>query len=205
MKALYKKEAAPGIWMKTDAPIPTIGANDVLIKIKKMSICGSDIHMFKWDEWSQKNVKPGLIMGHEYVGVIDKIGSEVQGLFLGDRVTGENHIPCNMCRNCRSGKKHICISQIAVGFTRPGAFAEYLSLPASNVVKVPDNISDDFAAIFDPLGNAVHTGLSFRSCRRRCSDYRRGTNRHHGLRCMPSCRSASCCLHRCKQLSSRSR
>jgi len=160
MKALYKKEAAPGIWM-TDVPIPAIGPNDVLIKIKKTSICGSDIHMFKWDEWSQKNIKPGLIMGHEYVGVIEKLGAEVKGFKIGERVSGEGHIPCQICRNCHSGKQHLCISQIAVGFTRQGAFAEYLALPASNAIKIPDNISDDIAAFLDPLGNAVHTALSF--------------------------------------------
>jgi threonine 3-dehydrogenase len=161
MKALYKKEAKPGIWMKNDAPVPEVGHNDVLIKIKKTAICGTDIHIYKWDQWSQKNVPVGLVTGHEYVGVIEKVGSEVQGFKPGERVSGEGHITCGHCRNCRSGKQHLCIEQKGVGVNRPGAFAEYLSLPASNVVKIPDDISDDIAAIFDPFGNATHTALSF--------------------------------------------
>lgn len=161
MKALYKKEAKPGIWMKTDAPIPTIGPNDVLIKIRKTAICGTDIHIYKWDEWSQKNVPVGLITGHEYVGVIEKVGNEVQGFAVGDRVSGEGHLTCGHCRNCRGGKQHLCIEQKGVGVNRQGAFAEYLSLPAKNAVKIPDDISDDYAAFFDPFGNATHTALSF--------------------------------------------
>ncbi|MDE2336871.1 MAG: L-threonine 3-dehydrogenase [Alphaproteobacteria bacterium] len=161
MKALYKKEAKPGIWMKTDASVPEIGHNDILIKIKKTAICGTDIHIFKWDDWSAKHVPVGLITGHEYVGVVEKAGSEVKGFKPGDRVSGEGHITCGLCRNCRSGKKHLCIEQKGVGVNRQGAFAEYLCLPAKNAVKIPDNISDDFAAIFDPFGNATHTALSF--------------------------------------------
>lgn len=161
MKALYKKEPKPGIWMKTDAPIPDIGPNDVLIKIKKTAICGTDIHIYNWDEWSQKNVPVGLITGHEYVGVIEKVGNEVRGFAPGDRVSGEGHLTCGHCRNCRGGKQHLCIEQKGVGVNRQGAFAEYLSLPASNAVKIPDNISDDFASFFDPFGNATHTALSF--------------------------------------------
>ncbi|MCE9508726.1 MAG: L-threonine 3-dehydrogenase [Alphaproteobacteria bacterium] len=161
MKALYKKEAKPGIWMKTDAPIPAVGPNDVLIKIKKTAICGTDIHIYKWDEWSQKNVPVGLITGHEYVGVIEKIGSEVRGFKPGDRVSGEGHITCGHCRNCRSGKQHLCIEQKGIGVNRQGAFAEYLCLPASNAVRIPDDVSDDIASFFDPFGNAAHTALSF--------------------------------------------
>ena len=161
MKALYKKEAKPGIWMKTDAPVPAIGPNDVLIKIKKTAICGTDIHIFKWDEWSQKNVPVGLITGHEYVGVIENTGSEVKGFKTGERVSGEGHITCGACRNCRGGKQHLCIHTVGVGVNRQGCFAEYLSLPASNVVRIPDDVSDDIAAIFDPFGNATHTALSF--------------------------------------------
>ncbi|MBI3441093.1 MAG: L-threonine 3-dehydrogenase [Proteobacteria bacterium] len=161
MKALYKKEAKPGIWMKTDASIPGVGPNDVLIKIKKTAICGTDIHIYNWDQWSQKNVPVGLITGHEYVGVIEKTGSEVTGFKPGDRVSGEGHITCRTCRNCRSGKKHLCIEQKGVGVNRQGAFAEYLSLPSRNTVKIPDDINDDFATIFDPFGNATHAALSF--------------------------------------------
>ena len=161
MKVLFKKEAKPGIWMKTDAPIPEVGPNDVLIKIKKTAICGTDIHIYKWDEWSQKTVPVGLTTGHEYSGVIEKVGSEVKGFKAGERVSGEGHITCGICRNCRSGRAHLCIQWKGVGVQRPGAFAEYLSLPASNVIKIPDDVSDEFAALFDPFGNAVHTALSF--------------------------------------------
>ena len=161
MKALYKKEAKPGIWMKTDAAVPDIGHNDILIKIRKTAICGTDIHIFKWDDWSAKHVPVGLITGHEYVGVVEKVGSEVTTFKPGERVSGEGHLVCGVCRNCRSGKKHLCIEQKGIGVNRQGAFAEYLCLPAKNAVKIPDNISDDFAAIFDPFGNAAHTALSF--------------------------------------------
>jgi threonine 3-dehydrogenase len=161
MKALYKKEAKPGIWMKTDVPVPAVGPNDVLIRIKKTAICGTDIHIYNWDEWSQRTVPVGLVTGHEYFGVIEKVGSEVKGFTPGDRVSGEGHITCGTCRNCRGNLRHLCIQQKGVGVNRPGAFAEYLCLPAVNAVKIPDNISDDYASIFDPLGNATHTALSF--------------------------------------------
>ncbi len=161
MKALYKKEAKPGIWMKTDAPVPEIGPNDVLIKIKKTAICGTDIHIYNWDAWSQKSVPVGLITGHEYVGIVEKVGAEVTRIAVGERVSGEGHITCGACRNCRSGRAHLCIKQMGIGVNRQGAFAEYLALPAANVVKLPDNIPDDIAAIFDPFGNATHTALSF--------------------------------------------
>jgi len=161
MKALYKKEAGKGVWIKTDAPIPKVGHNDVLIKIKKTAICGTDIHIYNWDEWSQKTVPMGMIFGHEYIGTIEKMGSEVVGFEIGERVSGEGHITCGYCRNCRSGNGHLCVRQIGVGVNRQGAFAEYLCLPAKNAIKIPDNISDDIAAIFDPLGNATHTALSF--------------------------------------------
>ena len=161
MKALYKKEAKPGIWMTQDAPVPAIGPNDVLIKIKKTSVCGTDVHIYKWDAWSQRNVPLGLITGHEYVGVIDQVGTEVKGFEPGDRVSGEGHLTCGHCRNCRSGRKHLCIQQKGIGVNQPGAFAEYLCLPAANAIKIPDGVSDDFASIFDPFGNAVHTALSF--------------------------------------------
>ena len=125
MKALYKKEAKPGIWMKTDAPMPEVGPNDVLIKIKKTAICGTDIHIYNWDEWAQKNVPVGLITGHEYVGVIEKVGSEVTNFKAGERVSGEGHLVCGVCRNCRSGKMHLCVKTIGVGVNRQGAFAEF--------------------------------------------------------------------------------
>lgn len=161
MKALCKKEAKPGIWMIHDAPVPEIGPNDVLIKIRKTSICGTDIHIYKWDEWSAKTVPVPLITGHEWMGEVVKIGSEVKNLDIGQRVSGEGHLTCGTCRNCRAGKQHLCTHTKGVGVTVQGAYAEYFKLPASNMFKLSDDISDDIAAFFDPLGNAVHTALSF--------------------------------------------
>ena len=160
MKALSKLEAAPGLTMnQVDKPL--IGHNDVLIKIKKTAICGTDIHIWKWDDWAQKTIPLPMHVGHEYVGTIVELGSEVQGFKIGDRVSGEGHITCGHCRNCRAGRRHLCRNTTGVGVNRPGAFAEYLSLPAFNTFPIPDGISDDLAAIFDPFGNAVHTALSF--------------------------------------------
>ena len=160
MKALVKKEAAKGIWME-EVPIPQVGVNDVLIKIRKTAICGTDLHIYKWDEWSQKTIKTPMTIGHEYVGTVEKVGMGVRNIKVGDRVTGEGHIACGHCRNCRRGLQHICENSIGVGVNRDGAFAEYLCIPESNVVKLDDRISDDMAAIMDPFGNATHTALSF--------------------------------------------
>lgn len=160
MKALCKKEAKPGIWM-IDAPIPEMGANDVLVKIRKTSICGTDIHIYKWDEWSQKTVPVPLITGHEWMGVIEKVGANVTNLKPGQRVSGEGHLACGICRNCRGGKQHLCIKTVGVGVNRQGAFAEYFALPAANIFELSDDITDDIASFFDPFGNAVHTALSF--------------------------------------------
>ena len=160
MKALVKKEPMKGIWMQ-DVPVPEMGVNDVLIKIKKTAICGTDLHIYKWDEWSQKTIKTPMTIGHEYVGVVEKIGAGVRNIKVGDRVTGEGHIACGHCRNCRRGLQHICENSIGVGVNRDGAFAEYLCIPESNVVKLDPRISDDMAAIMDPFGNATHTALSF--------------------------------------------
>ena len=160
MKALVKKHAEPGIWMD-DVPMPEIGPNDVLIKIKKTAICGTDMHIYHWDEWAQQTIPVPMHVGHEYVGVIEEIGSHVTGFKVGQRVSGEGHIVCGYCRNCRAGKRHLCKNTVGVGVNRAGAFAEYLSIPASNVYPIPDDISDDLASIFDPFGNAAHTALSF--------------------------------------------
>jgi threonine 3-dehydrogenase len=160
MKALIKKEGREGLWL-ADVPRPTIGDRDVLIRIKKTAICGTDVHIWKWDEWAAKTVPLGLTVGHEYVGVVEELGREVKHLKVGQRVSGEGHIVCGTCRNCRAGRRHLCAHTLGVGIHRPGAFAEFLSLPAENVVPVPDDIPDEVAAIFDPLGNAVHTALSF--------------------------------------------
>jgi threonine 3-dehydrogenase len=160
MKSLAKLKAEPGIWM-TDSPKPEIGHNDLLIKIKKTAICGTDIHIYNWDEWSQKTISVPMVVGHEYAGEVVDIGQEVKGFALGDRVSGEGHITCGHCRNCRGGGTHLCRNAVGVGVNRSGSFAEYLVIPAFNAFKLPDEISDDLAAIFDPFGNAVHTALSF--------------------------------------------
>jgi len=160
MKALAKLKAEPGIWL-TDVPEPEVGHNDVLIKIRKTAICGTDVHIYNWDHWAQKNVPLGLVTGHEYVGEVVGMGQEVSGFQLGDRVSGEGHITCGYCRNCRAGRRHLCRNTQGVGVNRAGAFAEYLVIPAFNAFKLPKDISDDMAAIFDPFGNAVHTALSF--------------------------------------------
>lgn len=161
MKALVKAKPETGIWMQ-DVPIPVMGNSDVLIKIKKTAICGTDIHIYQWDEWAKKNINVPLVAGHEFVGEIVDIGSEVKSYFnIGDRVSGEGHIACHHCRNCRAGRSHLCRSNISVGVTRNGAFAEYLAIPASNAYRIPESIPDNQAAILDPFGNATHTTLSF--------------------------------------------
>ncbi|WP_114194796.1 L-threonine 3-dehydrogenase [Edaphovirga cremea] len=160
MKALSKLKAEEGIWM-IDVPQPELGHNDILIKIRKSSICGTDVHIYNWDEWSQKTIPVPMVVGHEYVGEVVAIGQEVKGFSIGDRVSGEGHITCGHCRNCRGGRTHLCRNTVGVGVNRPGSFAEYLVIPAFNAFKIPDNISDELAAIFDPFGNAVHTALSF--------------------------------------------
>ena len=160
MKALAKLKKEVGIWL-TDVPEPEVGHNDILIKIRKTAICGTDVHIYNWDEWSRKTIPVPMVVGHEYAGEIVDMGQEVQGYKIGDRVSGEGHITCGHCRNCRAGRRHLCRNTIGVGVNRPGCFAEYLSLPAVNAFKLPDNISDDLAAVFDPFGNAVHTALSF--------------------------------------------
>ncbi|EOV8088241.1 L-threonine 3-dehydrogenase [Providencia sp. PROV032] len=160
MKALSKLKAEPGIWM-TEVPKPELGHNDVMIKIRKTAICGTDVHIYNWDEWSQKTIPVPMVVGHEYIGKIVAIGQEVKGFKIGDRVSGEGHITCGHCRNCRGGRTHLCRNTIGVGVNREGCFAEYLVIPAFNAFKIPDNIPDEIAAIFDPFGNAVHTALSF--------------------------------------------
>ncbi|RST88173.1 L-threonine 3-dehydrogenase [Aquibium carbonis] len=160
MRALVKARSEPGIWMET-VPVPDIGPNDVLIKVRKTAICGTDVHIYKWDEWARKTVPVPMVTGHEFVGTVADFGSAVTGYHVGQRVSGEGHIVCGQCRNCRAGRGHLCRNTLGVGVNRPGAFAEYLCLPQHNVVPIPDDVSDEIAAIFDPLGNAVHTALSF--------------------------------------------
>ncbi len=145
----------------TEAELPELGHNDLLIKIRKTAICGTDVHIYKWDEWSQNTIPVPMVVGHEYVGEVVGIGQEVKGFSIGDRVSGEGHITCGHCRNCRGGRTHLCRNTEGVGVNRPGAFAEYLVIPAFNAFKIPEEVSDDLASIFDPFGNAVHTALSF--------------------------------------------
>ena len=160
MKALVKLRAEKGIWIE-DVPIPHVGVNDVLVKIKKNAICGTDLHIYEWNEWAQHTIKTPMTIGHEYVGEVVEKGRGVKNIKIGDRVTGEGHIACGHCRNCRRGKLHVCENTIGIGVNRDGAFAEYLSLPSENVVHLDDRISDEMATIMDPFGNAAHTALSF--------------------------------------------
>ena len=160
MKALVKASPEKGIWMQ-DVPMPKVGINDVLIKIKKTAICGTDLHIYKWDDWAQRTIKTPMTIGHEYMGEVVDMGSGVKNIKIGDRVTGEGHIACGHCRNCRRGKLHVCENTVGIGVNRDGSFAEYLSLPAENVVHLDSRVSDEMASIMDPFGNATHTALSF--------------------------------------------
>ena len=160
MKALVKSRAEPGLWME-ERPVPQIGAEDVLIRIRKTGICGTDIHIWNWDDWAQRTVPLGLITGHEFAGEIVEMGALVQGLALGQRVSGEGHLIGKTSRQSRAGKFHLDPATRGIGVNEPGAFAEYLRLPAFNAVPLPDAIDNEIGAILDPLGNAVHTALSF--------------------------------------------
>jgi threonine 3-dehydrogenase len=160
MKALVKAKPEKGIWMQ-DVPVPKVGPNDVLIKVSKTAICGTDLHIYKWDEWSQRTIKTPMVIGHEYVGYVAQVGSEVSEFKEGDRVTGEGHIACGHCRNCRRGRQHICETTIGIGVNIDGAFAEYVKVPSTNVMKINKKIPDEIVAIMDPFGNATHTALSF--------------------------------------------
>jgi len=160
MKALVKKEPKYGLCMD-DVPVPEIGSNDVLIKIDKTAICGTDIHIFNWDRWAQKTIKTPLVIGHEFVGTVAKIGGNVHDVELGELVSGEGHVVCGRCRNCLAGRRHLCTAPKCIGVNRHGAFAEYLSIPVSNIWHCDPSISPDVLACFDPFGNAVHTTLSF--------------------------------------------
>ena len=160
MRALVKAKGEPGLWME-DVPEPEIGRNDVLIRVDKTSICGTDLHIYEWDEWARSTIPVPLVVGHEFMGRVAAVGDEVEGISVGERVSGEGHITCGHCRNCRAGRREFCHSHKSVGVSRPGAFADYLVLPAQNVYPLPDHIPDDVAAVLDPLGNATHTALAF--------------------------------------------
>ncbi|KAA3634204.1 MAG: L-threonine 3-dehydrogenase, partial [Proteobacteria bacterium] len=160
MKALSKLKREEGIW-ETDVPEPEVGHNDIAIRIRKTSICGTDVHIYNWDEWARRTIEVPMVVGHEYVGEVVDVGQEVRGFKVGDRVSGEGHITCGHCRNCRAGRRHLCRNSYGVGVNRAGAFAEYLVIPAFNAFLLPDEITDDIASIFDPFGNAVHTALTY--------------------------------------------
>lgn len=160
MRALVKAHAAAGIELQ-DIPKPTVGHNDVMIRVKRTAICGTDMHIYNWDQWAQKTIPVPMAVGHEYSGEIVEVGSEVSGFAPGDRVSGEGHITCGYCRNCRAGRRHLCRNTVGVGVNRQGSFAEYVVIPAFNAFKLSAAIDDEIASILDPLGNAVHTALAF--------------------------------------------
>lgn len=159
MKALVKLRAEPGIWLE-EVEAPVINSNQVLVKIHKTAICGTDLHIYHWDEWAQATVPVPMVIGHEFVGEIVELGSAVTGLKVGDRVSGEGHLTCGHCRNCRAGKRHLCRNTIGVGYDRPGCFGEYFAMPKDNIFLLPDSVSDEMASILDPFGNATHTALA---------------------------------------------
>jgi len=160
MKALVKARPEKGLWME-EVPIPEPGLNDVIIKVKKSAICGTDLHIYEWDAWSQRTIKTPMTIGHEYMGYIEKMGAGVKNLKLGERVTGEGHLACGHCRNCRRGKEHVCENTVGIGVHIDGSFAEYVKIPSKNVMPLDSRIPDEWAAIMDPFGNAAHTALSF--------------------------------------------
>ena len=159
MKSLVKANAEPGLWLQ-DVAEPELGPNDVMIKVSKTAICGTDVHIYKWDDWAARTIPVGMTVGHEFMGRVVEMGSEVKGLEIGDRVSAEGHITCGHCRNCRAGQRHICRNTVGIGVNRTGAFAELISVPAVNVYPMPDDIPDEIGALFDPLGNAIHTALA---------------------------------------------
>ncbi|GEK71626.1 MULTISPECIES: L-threonine 3-dehydrogenase [Halomonas] len=160
MKALVKREAAPGLWLE-DVPEPEVGINDVLVRVKRTAICGTDLHIYNWDAWAQQTIPVPMVVGHEFVGEIVAVGDNVNDFHPGQIVSGEGHVVCGRCRNCLAGRRHLCAHTRGIGVNRPGAFAEYVALPMSNVWEHRPGIDLDVAALFDPLGNAVHTALQF--------------------------------------------
>lgn len=160
MKALVKAKPERGLWLE-EVPVPELGPNDLLIKVRKASICGTDIHIYNWDEWSQKTIRVPMTIGHEFMGEVAKTGSAVSGFAIGERVSAEGHVTCGHCRNCRAGKRHLCRNSVGIGVHRLGCFADYIAVPAFNAFRLPKEIPDEIASFFDPLGNAVHTALSF--------------------------------------------
>lgn len=160
MKALVKAKSQPGLWLD-ERPMPAVGINDVLIRVDRTGICGTDLHIYNWDAWAQKTIPVPMVVGHEFVGEIVEVGSNVADFHPGEVVSAEGHVVCGRCRNCLAGRRHLCKDTQGIGVNRPGAFAEYISVPMTNVWHHPDGVDRDVAAIFDPFGNAVHTALSF--------------------------------------------
>jgi threonine 3-dehydrogenase len=160
MKALVKQEKRTGLWLR-EVPQPEVGINDVLIRVDRTGICGTDLHIYKWDDWAQRTIPVPMVVGHEFVGEVAEVGANVKDFFPGEVVSAEGHVVCGRCRNCLAGRRHLCKDTVGIGVNRPGAFAEYISVPMTNVWHHPNNIDRDVASIFDPFGNAVHTALSF--------------------------------------------
>ena len=160
MKALVKRERKPGLWLE-EVPKPQLGINDVLIRVDRTGICGTDLHIYKWDEWAQRTIPTPMVVGHEFVGEVAEVGSNVKDFYPGEVVSAEGHVVCGRCRNCLAGRRHLCKDTLGIGVNRPGAFAEYIAVPMTNVWHHDDGIDRDVASIFDPFGNAVHTALSF--------------------------------------------
>ncbi|GAB4185244.1 MAG: L-threonine 3-dehydrogenase [Wenzhouxiangellaceae bacterium] len=160
MRALVKSEAAAGIQLQ-QVPVPEPGPNEVLVQVEKTAICGTDLHIYQWDDWSQRTIQRPLVIGHEFVGRISRLGSAVQGYEVGQRVSAEGHIVCGICRNCRAGKPHLCPDTVGIGVNRDGAFAEYVVVPTTNLWPIPEGIAPELAAFFDPFGNAAHCALQF--------------------------------------------
>jgi threonine 3-dehydrogenase len=160
MKALAKRDARPGLWL-CDVDEPEVGMNDVLIRVRKTGICGTDLHIYQWDEWAAKTIPVPMVVGHEFVGEVVEFGANVEAFAVGDVVSGEGHVVCGRCRNCMAGRRHLCAHSIGLGVNRPGAFAELVSLPVTNIWKHWPGVDEEAASIFDPLGNAVHTALAF--------------------------------------------
>lgn len=160
MKALVKAKSEPGLWLE-DVPVPTVGINDVLIRVHKTGICGTDLHIYKWDDWARKTIPVPMVVGHEFVGEVVRVGDNVSDFHPGEIVSAEGHVVCGRCRNCLAGRRHLCADTKGIGVNRPGAFAEYISVPMTNVWHHREGVDEEVASIFDPFGNAVHTALSF--------------------------------------------
>ena len=160
MKALVKARPEEGLWLQ-DVAEPEIGPNDVLVRVRRAAVCGTDVHIYEWDDWAARTIPVPMTVGHEFMGEIVEMGSEVAGFAPGDRVSAEGHVTCGHCRRCRAGARHLCRNTVGIGVNRPGAFAEYVSVPAKNLYRLPDAVTDEMGAVLDPFGNAVHTALTF--------------------------------------------